>query len=376
MQELSNWGHVALIWTLVLVLYIVLGLRMWALRSTNYSVFSPRGISTLCIALTITLVTAVCAAITWSLVGPWHGIPEAVFTALYNPDLPMSGNVVFQGDPRVPMETVFKVNFASMVLFYVVLWLVKVAFVVIYFEFSKELSHRTRTLLYITIAAVAVTFVFVICLHCLWCLPMSANWVFEEIVETETCRANLAPSVIISVVNVLVDILIMGAGFSIVRSLNLGGSSVRSAYLIIAIGTLTVAVAFIRMVVLVVRMRKQNRAYDDIYNGMASEKNRMKVYLPVQESAFGYAEVEAILACVAACLPGIRVLFRKHIARRSGLTFKDCGSTGALTPPASPPTSCSSPPTSCSSPPTFYSPSIPATPPPVYEQKVRVEEMV
>ncbi|KAG0639367.1 hypothetical protein HOY80DRAFT_963605 [Tuber brumale] len=370
MQELSNWGHVVLIWTLVLALYIVLGLRTWALRNTNYSMFSPRGISTLCIALTVTLTTVVCAVVTWSLVGPMHNVPKHVLASIYNPDLPDSGALFIPGsDPRRPMETVFKVNFGSMILFYVVLWLVKVAFVVIYFEFSKELTRRTRTILYITIAAVAVTFVFVICLYCLWCIPVSANWAFNDLVQSNSCRASLAPSVIASVMGVLVGILVMVAGFSIVRSLNLGGSNFRSASLIIAVGTLTVVVAFIRMIVLVVRMKNRDKAYDGIYNDAVGEEDTMHVYIPIQESVVGYAEVEAILACIAACLPGIRVLFRKHIARRSGLTFKDCGSAGTLTPPASPPTTYPSPPTS-------YSPSIPATPPPVYEQKARVEEMV
>ncbi|PUU74554.1 hypothetical protein B9Z19DRAFT_1092502 [Tuber borchii] len=370
MQELSNWGHVVLMWTLVLVLYTVLGLRTWALRNTSYSMFSPRGISTLCIALTVTLITVVCASVTWSLVGPLHAIPKIVLGTLYSSDLPDSGEIIFDGDPRGPLETVFKVNFASMILFYIVLWLVKVAFVVIYFEFSKELSHRTRVLLYITIAAIAITFVFVICLYSLWCLPVSANWAFSELVQSNTCRANIAPSVIVSVINVLVDILIMAAGFSIVRSLNLGGSSFRSAYLIITIGTLTVLVAFIRMIVLVVRMKKQDKAYNSIYNDAVGEQASMNsTSVPIQESVVGYTEVEAILACIAACLPGIRVLFRKHVTRRSGLTFKDCGSAGTLTPPASPPTAYSSPPKS-------YSPSIPATPPPVYEQKVQAEDMV
>jgi len=113
MQELSNWGHVVLIWTLVLVLYIVLGLRTWALRNTSYSMLSPRGISTLCILLTVSLVTVVCAAVTWSLVGPLHAIPNIVLETLYNPDLPDSGNFVFNMDPRGPLETVFKVFFSS-----------------------------------------------------------------------------------------------------------------------------------------------------------------------------------------------------------------------------------------------------------------------
>ncbi|RPA95470.1 hypothetical protein L873DRAFT_1697830 [Choiromyces venosus 120613-1] len=369
MQELSSWGHVVLIWTLVLVLYIVLGLRTWALRNTNYSIFSPRGISTLCIALTVTLTTVVCATVTWSLAGPMHTVPKVVLSTLYNLDLPESGVIIFKGDPRKPLETVFKVNFGSMILFYVVLWLVKVAFIVIYFEFSKELSRRTRMLLYITIAAIAITFAFVICLYSLWCLPLSANWAFSELIQSNACRASLAPSVIVSVINVLVDVLIMAAGFSIVRSLNLGRNNFRSAYLIITIGILTIVVAFIRMIVLVVRMNKQGEAYNNIFNDAMDGSTTMKnVYVPIQESVVGYAEVEAILACIAACLPGIRVLFRKHIARRSGLTFKDCGSTGVLTPPASPPTAYS--------PPTSYTPSIPASPPPVYEQKVRVEDMV
>jgi len=113
MQELSNWGHVVLMWTLVLVLYTVLGLRTWALRNTSYSMFSPRGISTLCIALTVTLITVVCASVTWSLVGPLHAIPKIVLRTLYNSDLPDSGEVLFKGDPRGPLETVFKVCFSS-----------------------------------------------------------------------------------------------------------------------------------------------------------------------------------------------------------------------------------------------------------------------
>jgi len=117
MQELSNWGHVVLMWTLVLVLYIVLGLRTWALRNTSYSMLSPRGISTLCIVLTVSLVTVVCAMVTWSSVGPLHAIPKNVLESLYNANLEEdSGHVFFQGDPRVPLETVFKVYFFSSIL--------------------------------------------------------------------------------------------------------------------------------------------------------------------------------------------------------------------------------------------------------------------
>lgn len=212
MKELSNEGHVALIWTLMSVLYIVLCLRTWALRTTEYSMLSPRGVSTICIVATTFLTTVVCVMVTWSLVGPFRGVPQYVFDTIYSPDLQSDGyvsSVYFNVNPRYSMEMVFKVNFASMLLFYIVLWLVKVAFVVIYFEFSKDLSRRTRNLLYVTIAAIAVSFTFVLCLYTLWCLPISGNWNFDELIEGQSCRASITPSVIISVINVITDVLSM-----------------------------------------------------------------------------------------------------------------------------------------------------------------------
>jgi hypothetical protein len=225
-----------------------------------------------------------------------------------------------------------------------VLWLVKVAFVVIYFEFSTRLSKVTRTLLYVTIVAIVVSFMFVICLYTLWCLPISSNWSFEEIIQSHSCRASIAPSVIVSVINVLMDILIMAAGYSIIRSLSLPRGDFRSALLLITIGSLTVVVAFIRMVVLIVRMTKTDQRYNSSYSEADLPDNyEQHVSVAVQESVVGYAEIEAILACIAACLPGIRVLFRARVRPDSQrLAFKDHAdesmlSVGGLTPPASPP---------------------------------------
>jgi hypothetical protein len=165
----------------------------------------------------------------------------------------------------------------------------------------------------------------------------------------------------------------MAAGFSIIHSLKLPRGDFRSAILIITIGTLTVLVAFIRMIVLIVRMTKTDERYNNIYTEAELPANfDQHISVAVQESVVGYNEIEAILACIAACLPGIRVLFRRR-AMESGrrLTFKDyadascCGSFAN-----SPHTSC------CSSIMSTPQPSPPTSPPMVFEKRMKGEEIV
>lgn len=154
----------------------------------------------------------------------------------------------------------------------------------------------------------------------------------------------------------------MAAGFAIIRSLKLPRSDFRSAILIIAIGSLTVVVAFCRMIVLIVRMTSTDKHYNYLYaSADQSADFDQQISVPLQESVIGYAEVEAILACIAACLPGIRVLFRRRARVVSERwTFKDSADARCFESMAS-----SSPP---------YTP--PTSPPMVFEKGVRVHEMV
>lgn len=63
-----------------------------------------------------------------------------------------------------------------MVIFYLIIWLVKASFIIIYFEFDWDLGEGTRKFLYITAGTIMVTFAFVELTHMLWCLPLDQNW--------------------------------------------------------------------------------------------------------------------------------------------------------------------------------------------------------
>ncbi|KAI5805686.1 hypothetical protein EDC01DRAFT_753365 [Geopyxis carbonaria] len=310
MAEISNENHARLIWVLMVVLYCVIGLRYWALRRVTYDKLSPRGISSMCILATVFMVTALASITTWNLIGPYKDVVTSGVGAIDSlDDIPEGVDIqvgTYQKDVDIEpkFETVWKVNFASMAIFYTALWLVKASFIVIYFEFSKDLSNRTRRLLYVSSVAMVVTYAFVMLVHLMWCLPMDKNWDYDILVNPGSCRAEIAPSVINSVINVLTDLLLMCAGFAIIRSLNLGRSDFRAASLIILIGCLTILVALVRLICLVVLMHQQNKILRE-----ASGDNNI-VELPVQESIVGYPEIEAILAAMATCLPALRVLFR------------------------------------------------------------------
>jgi hypothetical protein len=99
---------------------------------------------------------------------PWsHKDFATVFKV--NPLLPHPTNMTLNQFPH-------QVNFASMAIFYLTIWLVKASFIVIYFEFSQDLGPRTRWLLYISSGVIVISFIFVMLVHSLWCLPFKDNW--------------------------------------------------------------------------------------------------------------------------------------------------------------------------------------------------------
>jgi hypothetical protein len=101
----------------------------------------------------------------------------------------------------------------------------------------------------------------------------------------------------------------MCAGTSIIRSLNLGRSDLRAASLIILIGMLTILTALVRLACLVAYVARENGSLNQSFTTDSRLQNQRSL-LPVQESVYGYPEIEAILAATATCFPALRVLFR------------------------------------------------------------------
>jgi len=202
-----------------------------------------------------------------------------------------------------------QVNFASMAIFYLTIWLVKASFIVIYFEFAQDLGPRTRRLLYVSSCVIVISFIFVMLVHSLWCLPFKDNWDMTILIQPNTCRSELTPSILISTINVSTDLLLMCAGTSIIRSLNLGRSDLRAASLIILIGMLTILTALVRLSCLIAYLTHENDSLNTYTKSDPRLKNQHSL-LPVQESVYGYPEIEALLAATATCFPALRVLFR------------------------------------------------------------------
>ena len=155
-----------------------------------------------------------------------------------------------------------------------------------------------------------LTYFFTMLVHLMWCLPIEDNWTRASVMQIDTCRADIAPSVINAVINVLTDLLLACTFFAIIRSIKRAArNDFRAASLILFTGCLTIIVAIVRLACLCALMSSENKAINEA--AQTQLNGTSKIHRAIRESVMGYPEVEAILAAIATCLPALRALFRQ-----------------------------------------------------------------
>ncbi|KAF8474631.1 hypothetical protein BDZ91DRAFT_823337 [Kalaharituber pfeilii] len=268
-------------WALISILWLVVGLRFWAIRKLKYPIISPRGLSDLCIGTLTLLGTFYCVAATY------------VLAQIINMKA-AAGNYVI---PTALVQKTLIVTSVASLAYLITLWLVKIAFVVIYFEFSEILPKRTRWLLYGTAVLVGVSWVYVLVINILWCQPVTRRWS----IGPDFCNSFTAISPVLQTViaNIVTDLLLMVTAFAIIRWIyvrtKMHKNEFRAVWFMMAIGSMTITIAVARLVVILV--------YSKWYDEDAMSSGLISLL----------TEIEAVMAGCAACLPAMRTLFRKKV---------------------------------------------------------------
>ncbi|KAA8896146.1 hypothetical protein FN846DRAFT_966108 [Sphaerosporella brunnea] len=306
-------GRLGTVIAMLCLLYMFMTLRLKAISGFTYSTFSPRGLSSACVMLATVLLTAYTCITIWNytvwyrLRGLWQSSVMAATDEEANELLVVLRALIPQHRKTV--------CFIMRMLLVTVLWLVKGSFVLVYFEFRKELPRATRWLLF-GITGLLVTSYFGIWIATGVEIETALNFegysptagagvvLFTPPNTWSTWTVNngvlkgkynqgptyLVVELIITSLNAGTDLMILGLIYSIFRHLRLaaGKGSFRAASLLIVLSVVSITIATIRLIIMLSGMRDINfrLAFDSL------------------------TEFEAFIAGCAACIPAMRVLAR------------------------------------------------------------------
>ncbi|KAI5778762.1 hypothetical protein EDC01DRAFT_634545 [Geopyxis carbonaria] len=299
-------GRLGCVVGLLTLLYIFTGLRLKALRGITYSAFSPRGISGICIVAVTVLCTIYTCVMIWNF-SVWYNI-----RGLYEQASSEQNDELLDVLRSLVPKYRKKVSFTLRMLLVTVLWLVKLSFAVIYYEFSAQLPRHTRIFLNASTIVLGMTYMGI------W-IATAAD--FRNAMERESyspaagagltlftplntwaeydhwsytgdpaVSSLLTTELIITILNIVTDLLMLGLIFTIFRHLNLarGRTQFRAARLLTALCATTIVVALARLGIILSKMTEINTrlAFDTL------------------------TDFEAFIAGCAGCIPAMRVLVR------------------------------------------------------------------
>jgi len=114
----------------------------------------------------------------------------------------------------------FKLLYVDQVATYSVLWLTKGAFLALYMDVIQAVPTRLRWFIWLSSIYTVLTYIVVILVSLLWCLPVSTEWdVSNELANLCTAWGERDPIVIIYVLNITTDLLIIMIPIELVRQL-------------------------------------------------------------------------------------------------------------------------------------------------------------
>ncbi|KAI5787938.1 hypothetical protein FPQ18DRAFT_68148 [Pyronema domesticum] len=288
--------------TILTVLWVVVGARLWAFRKHHPGWKSFRGIS-----MTLTVGAAIICTLYVGLLIACYFINARI--------LNIRDYTGQDGKERKPstytdeeVNTVihssvqlFILMFCERILLVAGLWMVKFAFVALFLETREALGKIWRRLLYFTALTILVTFVigiWSICQDMLrqWFQPSPTQVREKELYVNGMRFTALEPSneFVLLVSNIVTDLQLVTIGCRTVISLN---RPISAASLIVIMVFITISVAISRLVLNAVNMHLAE------YSSHGT--------IPLQL----LAEMEVFVASVISCLPGLRVYFRERRLR-------------------------------------------------------------
>ncbi|PWW73030.1 hypothetical protein C7212DRAFT_366247 [Tuber magnatum] len=197
--------------------------------------------------------------------------------------------------PKALKELAGKMAVVETMMYYSSLWMVKAAFISMYFGVATNVSKRLRYLLYAMTVIVFVSYAVTILTSVFSCLPFSANWAIEEGAVVPRCQMiNSHTFIHTTVLNAFTDLLVMGMPFLILRLYALQLRDIWGLSFLLVLGSISIIAATVRAANIVPIDQPT----------MDSLANTRKVEI----LSFG----ELVAVFFAACAPSIRALMHRN----------------------------------------------------------------
>ncbi|KAI5814541.1 hypothetical protein BZA77DRAFT_318556 [Pyronema omphalodes] len=309
--------------TILTILWVVVGARLWAFRKHHPGWKSYRGVS-----MILTVGAAIiCTAYVGMLLACYFINARIINIRDYTSPDGMERNFRTYTDEEVKIVKqgsleLFILIFCERVLLVAGLWMVKFAFVALFLETREALGRRWRFMLYFTALTILVTFgvaVLTICQDLLrrWFVPTTRQirekgWYVNGMRFTALDPDN---EFVLLISNIVTDLQLVTIGCRTVISLN---RPIAAASLIVVMILITISVAVSRLAINAVNMHLPE------YSSSAT--------IPLQL----LAEMEVFVASVISCLPGLRVYLRERRLKDDMAPQRLTDNTAAVTEQAGP----------------------------------------
>lgn len=290
---LSPQARIALKAAWAVFLFTCLALRFWILRKrfrTSASIASD-----------------VCVAAAWTVLVPTAGLliyEDTKYLHWYN--TPKSERVIFN-HPLVQPD-VRHIHFAMIYLYLLGLWLLKAAFVSLYFDlFPRRSGKAYRFNLYALTTWIILAFLALMLLCTFICMPVSENWDILPTCNVLTSRVTLYVSYSL---NISTDLWILGLPLALVRSLRLDFREKVGFIFVIMVGLASICASTARFAAMY-RFRQEWAMGD-----FSSLDKYGDLILNIED----WSLAETWTALFAFCLPSFKVFLKRSTQQRSRVT--------------------------------------------------------
>ncbi|KAI5843518.1 hypothetical protein DFP73DRAFT_479078 [Morchella snyderi] len=280
---ISVEGLLALTWSLNLLVFVFMVLRLWMNHRQSLKAPSIMISDSLLVASFI------------------MGI-AAISTDAWKYNLELMGRT--RAITPEENKTASLLSFICGYLVFSAMWLSKGACVIYYYHLFPNLSPYLRKYLFFVTAFTAGTYVFVVFLHSFWCRPIFTNW-------DGTCNAtgNTTTLPLWSFLNIFTDIFILILPLSVLHTLQLGKRQLAGLVVVFFIGSLSIIAAIARLVDIYPKIRKDSNA-------------------PIVHTYELWACVEITMGQLAVCLPALRAYLRKTRDRKNTSRYQTSSGFG------------------------------------------------
>ncbi|KAF8250782.1 hypothetical protein K440DRAFT_131419 [Wilcoxina mikolae CBS 423.85] len=232
------------------------------------------------------------------------------------------GDGTTSGPRREEQLFQLKLLYAQSFIYFIMVWLIKAAFLSTYFHFREKITKTCKTALYILTFLVAASFIIITLVMILTCLPIERAWSLNPnyFCSPQQKIWNHSKT---AAANIFTDLFLVILFLAILRRLHLGRRERWGVIFFLTVSAIPIIAAILRLTIIILALKPLKprtpaavqRFYDVLY--LASE-------------------IEVTTAFIAACLPAMRVFVREKRETRQYSRTSNEYKNGNKAPPGTP----------------------------------------